>query len=98
MNTNAYIDISPLLNMDMSTKILFIIMIVWIMVWKGFAIWIAAQEKNKYWFIIILVINTLGILEMIYIFFFSKRGRDYVSKWSQWGLKNPQKEIEFNER
>ncbi len=48
--------------------------IVWSLVWKGIALWKAANKKDKWWFIALLVINTLGILEIAYIFYFSKRG------------------------
>jgi hypothetical protein len=41
---------------------------VWVLPWKGVALWKAASAKNKVWFIILLIINTLGILEIIYIF------------------------------
>lgn len=44
----------------------------WSLVWKGFALWRSAGLRQKYWFIAILLINTLGILEIIYIFFVAK--------------------------
>ena len=40
--------------------------------WKGAALWKAARNSHKKWFIILLVVNTLAILEIVYIFFFSK--------------------------
>lgn len=46
--------------------------ILWSLPWKGFALWKAAQLKDKIWFVIILVINTFGLLEILYIFFLSK--------------------------
>ena len=42
--------------------------IVWTLVWKGLALWRSAELRQKYWFIAILLINTLGILEIIYLF------------------------------
>jgi hypothetical protein len=45
----------------------------WSVVWKGFALWRAAKNQDKGWFIALLVINTLGLLEIFYIFVFSKR-------------------------
>ena len=36
---------------------------------KGLALWKASQLKQKGWFIILLLINTLGILDIIYYFF-----------------------------
>jgi uncharacterized protein YpmS len=37
------------------------------------ALWKAAQLKHKRWFIILLVVNTIGILEILYLFVFSKK-------------------------
>lgn len=46
---------------------------IWTLPWKGVALWkAAAQKKDVYWFIALLVINTFGILEILYIFVFSK--------------------------
>lgn len=47
--------------------------IVWTLVWKGIALWKAAGLRQKYWFIAMFIINTLGILEIIYIFFIAKK-------------------------
>jgi len=46
--------------------------------WKGVALWKSAGQKDKIWFIIMLLVNTLGILEILYIFIFSKRGGQSV--------------------
>lgn len=40
----------------------------WTLAWKGWSLWIAARNKHKLWFIALLIVNTLGILEIIYIF------------------------------
>ena len=52
---------------------LFLIFAIWTLFWKGLALWKSAGEKDKIWFILLLVINTLGILDIIYIFVLSKR-------------------------
>jgi methionyl-tRNA synthetase len=49
------------------------ILAVWVICWKGFALWKAAQNNSKPWFIALLLINSVGILEIIYLFFFSKK-------------------------
>jgi len=51
----------------------FIAMLVWTAVWKGVALWKAARNGSKPWFIALLIVNTVGILEIVYIFFFSKK-------------------------
>lgn len=40
----------------------------WTLPWKGWALWLAARNKHKWWFIALLVINTVAILDIIYIF------------------------------
>ena len=47
--------------------------VLWTLLWKGMALWKAAKNNHKWWFIALLVINTLGILEILYIFIFGKR-------------------------
>ena len=46
--------------------------ILWIIPWKGYGLWKAAQNRDQIWFVAILVLNTLGILPIIYIFFIDK--------------------------
>lgn len=48
-----------------------IIMIVflWTLIWKSLALWQAAGKKQLIWFVILLVINTVGILEIIYLIY-----------------------------
>ena len=50
-----------------------IVIALWVLPWKGWALWKASQLKDKWWFIALLIVNTLGILEILYIFIFSKR-------------------------
>ncbi|MBU1132109.1 hypothetical protein KKC32_02575 [Patescibacteria group bacterium] len=50
-----------------------ILLALWTMPWKGVALWKAARRKDKWWFIAIFLINTLAILEILYIFIWSKR-------------------------
>ncbi len=45
----------------------------WTLPWKGIALWKAANQKEKWWFIILLITNTVAILEILYIFIFSKK-------------------------
>jgi hypothetical protein len=43
----------------------------WVLPWKGVALWKSARAQQQWWFIVLLLVNTLGILEIIYIFFFA---------------------------
>ena len=53
----------------------FIILVIaaWTLPWKGIALWRAAGNKHLWWFVAILLLNTLAILEIIYIFGFSHK-------------------------
>lgn len=50
-----------------------LVLIAWALPWKGVALWKAARLGDKRWFVALLVVNTLAILDILYIFIFSKR-------------------------
>jgi methionyl-tRNA synthetase len=45
----------------------------WSIPWKAWALWLAARRGDLWWFLIILIISTLGLLEMVYIFLIAKQ-------------------------
>jgi methionyl-tRNA synthetase len=45
----------------------------WELVWKGIALWKAGRNRQLAWFVVILILNTAGILEIIYILFFQRK-------------------------
>jgi hypothetical protein len=45
-----------------------LVLIVWSLFWKGLALWHAGRRGQPWWFVIMLVVNTVGILEIIYLF------------------------------
>jgi hypothetical protein len=51
------------------------LIMIWVLPWKGYALWSAAQLKHKWWFIILLVVNTVAILDIIYILFVVRRAK-----------------------
>ncbi|MBU0760351.1 MAG: hypothetical protein KJ600_02970 [Nanoarchaeota archaeon] len=60
---------------------LILIISTWSLVWKALALWKAAAiKKNAIWFIVLLVVNTLGILEILYLFIFSEMGKGKKKK------------------
>lgn len=70
-------EISSILGISLETTIILAAVLlsavmIWSLIWKGLALWKSAKEGSKNWFVIILVINTLGILEILYIYVFSK--------------------------
>jgi len=60
-------------SMPPEFQFLFFVMTIWTLAWKGVALWKAAKNNEKYWYVALLVINTVGILEILYIFFFDKK-------------------------
>lgn len=49
------------------------VIIMWTLVWKGLALWKAARKNDRWWFVALLVVNLLGVLEIFYYFVFSER-------------------------
>lgn len=62
---------------QLGTNVVFILIAVlvavWSLVWKGIALWKAGNNKHLAWYICMFILNTAGILEIIYIFAFSKK-------------------------
>ena len=56
------------------------IVLIWSLFWKGLALWKSARRGKKGWFVAILIINTLGIFEILYIFLFSELNLDNKRK------------------
>ncbi|KKQ71784.1 MAG: hypothetical protein UT33_C0018G0010 [Candidatus Peregrinibacteria bacterium GW2011_GWC2_39_14] len=52
---------------------LLILLLIWSFIWKGIALWKSGRNNQMPWFIVILLLNTVGILEIVYIGFFQKK-------------------------
>lgn len=50
-----------------------LVLVIWTVPWKGWALWRAAKREQKKWFIALFLINTAAILELLYLFVFSKK-------------------------
>lgn len=55
--------------LDPNNPILYVIM-AWSLIWKGIALWNCGRNKQLGWYLAIFILNTLGILEIIYLIFF----------------------------
>jgi hypothetical protein len=62
-----------------SVSLLYAVILLWSVFWKGLALWNASRNKQKYWFSVLLVVNTIGVLEILYLGFF-KRDKNGVKK------------------
>lgn len=49
--------------------------VLWSIPWKGMALWKAARRHDLWWFVVLLVVNTVGLLDIIYLYFISERKR-----------------------
>jgi hypothetical protein len=52
--------------------------LVWSLAWKGWALWKAAKNDSPVWFIVLLLVNTVGILDILYIFVFGSDNQKSV--------------------
>lgn len=57
----------------------FLLILVWSIFWKGLALWATARKGEKIWFLVFLVVNTIGILEIIYLFVVTKEGKPILN-------------------
>lgn len=48
------------------------IVLAWSLAWKSVALWKSARSNHLVWFVAFIVFQTMGILEILYIFLFSK--------------------------
>lgn len=53
--------------------ILLILIVIWDGVWKLIALWKSARRNQLVWFIILAIINSAGILPIVYLAFFQKK-------------------------
>lgn len=49
-----------------------LLLALWSIFWKGLALWHSARRAEYWWFFAVLIFNTFGILELIYLFGFAK--------------------------
>jgi len=68
------------LQMPIWFWVLIAIAIMWSLFWKGAALWHAARKNDSAWFVILLIFNTLGILELFYLYGVSKVKNDKLFK------------------
>ena len=55
-------------------------LLIWSVSWKGVALWKSSKNNQLYWFIALLIFNTVGLLEIIYIVWFQKKRAEKKKK------------------
>lgn len=48
--------------------VVMLVLIAWTLFWKGLGLWHASKNNKPYWFVAFLLINSVGILELIFLF------------------------------
>lgn len=59
------------MNTFVFNLILYVVFL-WSLFWKGIGLWRAANSGQKIWFVAMLILSTVGILEIVYLFRFAK--------------------------
>ncbi len=60
------------------------VLTLWDVVWKAMAMWVVCKRESKLWFVILLVVNSVGILPIAYL-------------WYQGALPTRKKKVEDSE-
>ena len=63
---------NQVVTQTLSNPLLLMLFVIWSIFWKGMALWKSSQKKHLVWFIILLLVNTLGLLEIAYIFYLNR--------------------------
>ncbi len=50
-----------------------VIATLWVLPWKGYALWTASKMGHKRWFIALIILNTFAIIDIFYIFYIAKK-------------------------
>ena len=61
-----------LTNLNQTALLVLSVIAIWDIVWKGIALWRCGRNAQLVWFIFILILNTAGILPIVYLIFFQK--------------------------
>jgi len=69
---DSFLNLSANLEASFQNLWVLFLITIWVLPWKGIALWKAARNSHKKWFIALFLLNTLAILEIIYIFYFAK--------------------------
>ena len=58
---------------DFWVILLTILAMAWVLIWKSYSLWTAAKAGQKRWFVALVIFNTLGLLDIFYIFYIAKK-------------------------
>jgi methionyl-tRNA synthetase len=75
-------------------SVFWIVFIIWSLSWKAVALWFSARNYQRNWFIVLFILETAGILPIIYLVWFR---RDKQPGVTQSLFNNPLPEPEDSE-
>jgi len=55
-----------------NSQYIYPVLYIWSAIWKGMALWKAAKKDAKFWFVVIFIFNSFGLLEILYVFILYK--------------------------
>lgn len=51
------------------------IVLIWELIWKSISLWYAARNRQIIWYLIILIVFSVGIFPIAYLLFFQKKDK-----------------------
>lgn len=69
------VDLFNIYQQPMVVIVSLVILSIWELIWKGFGLWHSAKNRQKAWFLVILIFNTLGLLPIIYLIWFKPKDK-----------------------
>ncbi|OGY56185.1 MAG: hypothetical protein A2119_00980 [Candidatus Colwellbacteria bacterium GWA2_46_10] len=51
---------------------LIVLIQIWDLIWKSLALWRAARSRDVFWFVLLILVNSAGLLPAFYLFYMSK--------------------------
>ena len=63
---------------EMTLILIILLVVVWDLSWKMIALWKSARRDQKVWFIFLAIINSVGILPIIYLLLYKDQPEKVV--------------------
>jgi len=80
-------DISGFYSWIESNPLYFSIFLLWVLVWKGVALWKSARKGSVLWFVVLMTVNTVSVLEILYVLVLHKIDTSKQEAWVKSKLK-----------
>lgn len=64
---------NPALEFKYALIFLLVLAVLWSIPWKAAALWKSARQGDKIWFVLLILTNSVGILDILYLYVFSKK-------------------------